>query len=448
MPLFDRITNAAKALLGSVTVRVDDAPGWQSLNQSIADRPRSEVYEDLLDGLEAWRKSFLIRRIVGLTRSYTTGGGIQITSKDPQVQQFITEFWNHPQNKLERKLGNISNHLVIDGELFPILFTNPVTGISYVRWRTARQISEVLTKENDYETETGYREMDGTLEGKLWHAPASPAAANITTPVMLHFAVNRPLDCIRGESDLTPILPWAKRYQEWLADRVRFNRQRTKQGMLDITVADDTQVEAVRMRIQKTNPLESGANVHGKGEEVNLLALNIDANDAAEDGKQLRQAVATGSMTALHYMGEGADVNYATAKEMGEPTSRFFTERQQEIIWALFDLIEVAYTRYAQVQGLTPPDDLQLGFKAPEVARADNAGLASAAHSITQAFAVAATHGWIDDETAITLILKFAGENITAKEIAAMLAKAKENMVTEPPAAPALDDTTDKDDNA
>ena len=40
---------------------------------------------------------------------------------------------------------------------------------------------------------------------------------------MLHYAVNRPVGALRGESDLAPILPWLKRYSRWLEDRVRLN---------------------------------------------------------------------------------------------------------------------------------------------------------------------------------------------------------------------------------
>ena len=33
--------------------------------------------------------------------------------------------------------------------------------------------------------------------------------------------LNRPVGCLRGESDLAPVLPWLRRYSRWLEDRVR-----------------------------------------------------------------------------------------------------------------------------------------------------------------------------------------------------------------------------------
>ncbi len=413
-----------RAALAPISVRVDDSPGWTSLTDLPGDRPRSEVEADLESAMEAWRKNFLVRRIVTLTRAYTISGGITISSKDPQVQAFLDLFWDHPQNRLPRKLGGIANHLVLDGELFPILFTNQVDGISYVRWRTARQISDILTLPNDYETETAYQEKDGTLKGKTWISPNHPHAANPATPVMLHWHINRPFDALRGESDLTPILPWAKRTAEWLADRVRLNRQRTRTGIFDITVADDSQVEAVRERVRQNNPVEAGTYVHGSGEEGKMHDLKIGADDVEADGRALRMAVATGANISLPYLGEGEGTNYASAKEMGEPVARFYDERQQATIWMLFDLVEQAFYRYAIVKGITPPNDLQLTHTVAEVARTDNTTLAQAALSIAQACGLLAQQGWIDGETALSFVTKFAGETLTLDQIHAILAHA------------------------
>jgi hypothetical protein len=44
--------------------------------------------------------------------------------------------------------------------------------------------------------------------------------------VMLHYAINRPVGAVRGESDLAPLLRWLSRYAAWLEDRARLNRYR------------------------------------------------------------------------------------------------------------------------------------------------------------------------------------------------------------------------------
>jgi hypothetical protein len=419
-----------KAINAAVTVRVDDSAGWEPMSGGgPADRPWTELLDDLQDALEAWRKNFMIRRIVSLTRSYVVGNGITISSRHREVQSFLDAFWSHRKNRMDRRLGPMCDELTRSGELFVTLHTNPVDGISYVRFVPATQIREVDTDPNDYEKELRYGQIQqATTELRWWLSPEhpealTPAAGNGLPPLMLHFAVNRPIGATRGESDLATILKWALRYSTWLEDRVRLNRIRTRAALLDIEIADDSQVEKKKYQLRRDDPLKAGIYVHGPGETATLHALRIDADDAEADGKALRLAIAAGSSTALHYMGEGEGTNYATAREMGEPTARFYTERQTEFINFLYDLVTTAHQRYIAVTSKRAPaaGDLQLQPSVTEIARADNQTLASAARDIVDALAEMRQHGWIDDQTAIRLAFKFAGEAIDEEEIKRIL---------------------------
>jgi len=431
----DVIEASNKAAAAAVTVRVDDSRGWDALEPGPADRPWSERADDLEDALEAWRKNFLVRRIVTLTRSYVVGNGMVISSKVPDVDAFLHQFWSHRQNRMPSRLGPICDELTRAGEIFPTLHTNRVDGMSYIRLIPASRIRTLETADNDYEVELRYGEMrDDSTDVKWWIGPghrhaygrARGGPGGTLKPLMLHYTVNKPIGATRGEGDLGPVLPWALRYSEWLKDRVRLNRQRTRQGILDVKIADDSVVEQKRQQLRTSNPIEHGIYVHGPGEEIVMHGLNIRANDAAEDGKLLRLANATGANVALHYLGEGESVNYATAKEMGEPTSRFFTERQNELQAIILDIVTAAYRRKVSLglAAMPPEDDLQIVISATEVARADNQSLATAAHSIAQALAIMAGNGWIDDVTAATLAFKFAGEAISEEEIGQILSQA------------------------
>ena len=161
-----------RAVASAVSVRVDDSSGWDQLSGGTdLDRPWSDRIEDLDDALEAWRKNFLVRRIVNLTTSYVVGNGITVTSDRPEIQDFIQAFWNHPKNHIDRRLGPICDELTRAGEAFPALFTNRVDGMSYVRLIPAVRINQIDTHEEDYETEFAHHQITDNLEGKWRIAP-------------------------------------------------------------------------------------------------------------------------------------------------------------------------------------------------------------------------------------------------------------------------------------
>jgi hypothetical protein len=410
-----------------VSVRVDDSPGWDVLAAGPADRPWAERLDDLDSVLVAWRKNFFIHRLVTLTHSYVVGNGITVTSKNRTIDTFICAFWSHRKNLIDRRLGAWCDELTRAGEIFPVLFTNKVDGMSYVRIIPASRIRVIETAPDDYETELRYGEIQNSIEPKWWLSPLHPDANkpdgnSELPPVMLHFTVNKVVGATRGEGDLGSVLPWCKRYAEWLKDRVRLNRQRTRQGLLDVEIADATMVEEKRKQLRTSNPVEAGIYVRGPGEVLTMHNLQIRADDVKDDGKALRLAIAAGSQTALHYLGEGESTNYSTAKEMGEPTSRFYTDRQTTFSNILTDLVEAAYQRKVDAgRAAWPARGLRLETTAAEVARADNASLAKAARDIVEALVKMKEHGWIDDHTAIRTAFKFAGEPLGVKEINAIL---------------------------
>lgn len=400
------------------TTVVKDRDGWEALlrERSTEDRLYVEWAEDVKDALEAWRRNFLVRQIVRLTTNYVVGDGIGISSEISTVEKFIREWWDHRLNKMDLRLAKMSDELVRAGELFPVLFQNEYDKMTYVRFIPARQINKIETDEEDLERELKYHRL-GTLkdvQGTWW---ASRETAKPGDPVTLHYAVNRPIGCVRGEGDLVPILPWAKRYQEWLKDRVRLNRARVEGGLWDVTIDDEGQVEAKREQYGKSPPEHGSVIVHGKGEEWKALNLNIDAANVKDDGKVLRLAVATGAGVPLHFFSEGESATKATAAFMGGPTFRHYRERQDYFCFILCDMIEQAY----RLSGKRYYSDLRLKATVPDIEERDNKLMAQSAKLIVDALATMADRGWVTDELAIELAFKFAGEILSQEEIQRIL---------------------------
>lgn len=398
--------------------RIDEAnPG--------SDRSWEALSVQLRDALEAWRKNPLARRIIGLTTSYVVGDGITLTSEYGPLKRYLAAWWNDPQNLLDLRLGPWCDELARAGELFVVLHFNPADGISYVRLVAAGAIDRIIWRPGDYEAELEYHETVGQGDpdyergGRLWCSPLAPEvdeplADGRYRPVMLHFAVNRPAGCTRGEGDLAPILPWLRQYAQWLEDRVRLNA--AVRSFLWVVKVPKGEVETRSAELRR--PPKSGTVVviDRENEEWSAVAPTLHASDAAADGRAIRWMVAAGGPgTGLTDFGEAETSNLATATAMGEQRTRFLKARQAYFGYLLARVGLESYNRavrLGRVRGKPAQlGDLRIGYT--DVSMADNAVLAQGAASVATALRTIyemGVNGSAFRRLALRLMLQFAGE--------------------------------------
>ena len=409
----DRI---AERLFGSLierrvqnAVKVIDDKWWKQIGGAIGphDKNWGELQEDLSDSLEAWRTNPLARRIVALTTDYVVGDGITVTSEVEAVQTFIDKFWSHSMNRIDQRLYAWCDELARSGELFIVVSRNPVDGMSYLRNIPASAIDRIETDPEDLECEVQYHELiDGSLEGRWWSAWLSAGVG--ADQFVLHYTINRPIGALRGEGDLVPVLPWLRRYREWLEDRVRVNRLRNS-FLWQVKLTNSTPGDVSRKQSQyKHAPSPGSIIVSDENEEWSALSASLQSSDAESDGKALRLMVAAGAGIPLHFLSEGESATKATASEMGGPTFRHYKHRQLSFAEMVMDLVAVCFEN----AGGTMPSDLKLSCLLPDLTRADNLELARAVNEIVDAIDKLLERELIDADTAKMLVAKFAGEEL------------------------------------
>jgi hypothetical protein len=321
------------------------------------------------------------------------------------------------------------DELCRSGEIFPVLFTNPQDGMSSVRCVPASIVERIEWREGDYEAELRYKEVGqvGEREERWWVSPLHEAAGDPLTPVMLHFAGTRPGGALRGESDLAPILPWLKRYSRWLEDRVRLNAG--VRAFLWVVKAPARLRGELAARYHQ--PPEPGSVIIADEQETwTAVAPNLHANDASNDGRAIRwMIVAGGPGTSLLDLGEGEDSNLATGQVMTEMRRRFLRRRQAYLAWLLTDLLLVAWRRYSAGErrlrrGVNAAD---ITAVLPDISVEDNQKLAQAAMQLASGLnSVAQLVGSGDAfrRLALRMFVKFAGEQISERELTELLAAA------------------------
>ena len=422
-----------KARLASIAATVEDSPGWGNLTNRPHDYDLARVQEHYQNSLEAWRKNPLAWRIIAITTDFVVGDSLSISSPLRRLDDFIRAFWYHPQNRLDLRLEAMCDELSRSGDLFVLLFRNPNDGMSYLRFVTKDRILRIETAENDWECELAYLEAPewGSGEsggaGRRWLSPLHPEAAEAPA-VMLHYAVNRPLGALLGESDLATLVPWLQRYSRMLEDRVRLHWA-LRAFLWMVTVPPYKLRE--KQEQYRVAPEPGTIIVKDENESWQAVTSQVNASDARYDLQAVRGIIDAGSGYPPHWRGEAADANLATATAMQAPTERHLLRRQRYFCFVLEDILYQAYQRSAQIgrarrlpNGTLPASGL-FSRNVPDVSRSDNEALARSARDLAQGLAslqaLLGTGGPAFQRQALRLFMKFAGEPLAEGELEEMI---------------------------
>jgi len=387
------------------------AQAWGEAERFAPDR--EQVLEQ---ALQAWRVHPLARRIVELTTQYVIGGGLAVVSPQAEAQAFLQRWWEHPLNRLPMRTPEWCDELSRAGELFLLLSTD-AGGMTYVRAIPAMQIRAIRTAENDLQQELAYLQVDGAGEERWWQAynplDDRPDEQGRFAPAMLHYAVNRPVGAVRGESDLAPLLRWLNRYAGWLEDRARLNRYR---NTFLFTVRSRYASEAERLARQQAlaanPPVPGSILVTDEGEEWSVIQPHLESHEAGEDGLALKKMIAAGAGIPLHFLAEPESATRTTAEAAGGPAYRRLEQRQKFFCWLVEDVARACLRRWAWMRG--QPQEFGVSVRGADLSARDNASLAAAMAQVSGALIPLYERGLIGESELLRLVYRFAGETAPA----------------------------------
>lgn len=390
------------------------------------DRSFASVVEDFRSGLDAWRQNPYARRVVNLTSAYVVGDGITVDAKTPVAQRWVQQFWSHPENRMHLRQVDWCQELSRSGELFVVLFRDKTQRMVYVRAVPANQIDEIEWRPGDYEAEMRFHETPISIDqpdGVWWNSPlADPEGEG---PWMLHYAVNRPVGALRGESDLASIFKWLRRYSGWLEDRVRLNA--ALRAFLWIVYAPGRRLAELQS-LYRTPPADGAVVIAEEGaERWEAVTPKVQGADAAPDGRAIRWMIAAGSPgLSLVDFGEGEDSNLATAQAMRDMRRAFLRQRQDYFGYVLADVTIKAY-RLATGRTLSHDD---VSVDTPDISPEDNVQLAGAVSSLASSFSlmnIALGRSETFQARMVRWFVKFLGERIDEGEVRQIIEEARAN---------------------
>ncbi|HEU5314706.1 MAG TPA: hypothetical protein VFX49_01245 [Chloroflexota bacterium] len=322
-------------------VKRDDDVGWRSAAAFNSGTPlnpdRDELHGEALlrAAYQAYTTNPLAYAVAEQTTSFVLGGGAQVVAKDARVQKVLDRFWNDVENDMPRRIYAMHTELCVFGEQFVRLFVDRLTGRTLIRQLDPLYVKSIETDPEDlekplrylYQPQRGWVGGQGRGGGENQEEPLG--GVWIPARDVLHLTINRVTGTLRGRSDLATVLPWIRRYTDWLENRCRLNKLKTNL-VWDLKAEGASPEEVARLRALYGSPPPPGSVlVHNERETWSSVRPEIDAGDAAPDGRAIRLMVATGAILPEHYLAEGGNVNRATAAEMGLPSIKRFQRRQQ-----------------------------------------------------------------------------------------------------------------------
>jgi hypothetical protein len=397
--------------------------GTRRYDESERDRLEYNRQDVLEQCLEAWRDNPLARRVVELTSQYVIGSGFDIKCKDQRTKEFIDQFWSHHLNRMDSRIVELCDELTRTGNLF-ILISTDAAGMSYIRSIPATNIEQIFPTPNDIEQPLLFTtKADENLETQTYAAYAPQADFQLPDgsflQVVIHYAINRPSGAQWGEPDISPLLPWLRRYSAWLEDRVRLNRFRN--AFLYVVSGSFISEDARKARQAQlaANPPSPGSILVTDSSEVwSVISPKLEALDANQDGLALKKVIAAGIGIPMHFLAEPEGSTRTTADSAGGPTFRRFEQRQRFFIWLLEDLLQVVISRRAQVDyGIQSDPEIQVS--GADISARDNVSHSIATVNILNALERLYDMGLISQRELLRATYRFAGESVDIDEILA-----------------------------
>ncbi len=392
---------------------------------------------------EAYNANPLAFAIIELTTSFVLGEGITVSANHTRVQAVIDAFWDHPENRMDERVYSLCTELALYGEQFIHFFVNQYDGSVVIRQIDPSLIDQIETDPEDIEKPLRYHRrpigqvMNATSGDPPNFDPTKPMDTQgqwfIAGKEVLQIAINKVSNAKRGKSDLATLLPWLRRYKDWLTDRVRINKFKAA-FLWDVTLTNADKKTIDRKKMEYTYPPEPGSVIiHNEAEKWAAVEPKINANEASEDGRAIKLMVAVGAALPEHYLSDGDNGNRATAAEMSLPTLLKFKRRQRVVKYMLTCILDRVIKEAVKAGKLGSSIDTSYAITFPAIESGEHVTLAQAVNQLVQALTSAKAQGWVSDETAMKIMFEFAGEEIDIHEELAKIqhARAAQSVSTE-----------------
>ena len=281
-------------------------------------------YRAMQNSYKFFREDPLYKGLVTSLVNFIIGRGLKFKALDenPAVQDYIQKFWQI--NKMPGKDAEMIKRYLLTGEICARLYPQGKNGVAAqfpaLRLIPFWRLAEVLKDPEDAEEIIGF---------KIWRAagPYRPQVQEDTVPPEeVLFWKNSTPEEDRGEPPLLAAMRPCKWYQDWIQNRVMLNRFRTSIVLFKkiitgtpgkvsgVSSADPaaTNHTGALGKVEKRLPKSGTVITHNDKIEYDWKSPQLDASDAANDGRLIMLYVACAAQVPEFLLGDASNANMAS----------------------------------------------------------------------------------------------------------------------------------------
>lgn len=385
----------------------------------IRDLPARLQEEQSRQAYKFYVENPIIRRLAKMSAEFIIGNGVTIPAKhkDPnvekQIQTELDEWWSDPVNNWDKRHYTLAVELPLMGEWSAERVPNLFTGRHRYNSIDPLVISDVIAHEK-FPTVPAWLILAGKQLGQqaikariLNNVPEQDMLLGQNTPgtdpMVFYFTTNNLSSALRGHSNYYPLFEWAD-----VLDNAAFTM--AERMVIMLTYVWHIQQKNMKEKEKKTlkRDLENAgpATVAITDPETTLEPKTPDLKSAdfVEGARFLRNFIAGSAGIPEHWLGEGGDVNRATATAMNMPTIRSFRQQQREYVTVLRTLCR-ANLQSVAARGRIPADAIDsFTVQVDPLDPADVTAIGSALGSLVVGLETASINGWVSDDQARDVI--------------------------------------------
>jgi hypothetical protein len=272
--------------------------------------------------------------------NYIMGKGLTITPKsdDPLVWYVWKEFVSCDRNKWALKQFEIILRTLRDGELFVEFFTENEDGESTGK-TSIRFVDPLMVRANDADPKpagalpdqetihngvvTDPEDVEKIIKYTVQKRGNPNEFREVLAEDMLHVKINVDSDQKRGETQLLAVMNMVKHYQQWIENRIILNKMRSAIVLIKKVTGTPSEVAAMANTLptvrspagdSKRQNIRGGQMITaGPGVEYEMLSANLNAQDAKEDGRNIKLNIAAGMNLPEYVFGDASNNNFASS---------------------------------------------------------------------------------------------------------------------------------------